>query len=121
MKAENVTTTREREERPLIIVAGDSIVKGLKGCLMSRRANVKVFSFSGSTITDMEHFIKPFINKQPRQIILHIRTNDLPRSSPLEVTAAIKKLTEIIMSHGIQCVVSELPIVMTTYGERPKK
>ena len=48
VKAENVT--REREERPLIIVAGDSIVKGLKGRLMSRRANVKVFSFSGSTI-----------------------------------------------------------------------
>ena len=30
------------------------------------------------------------------------------RSSPLEVTAATKKLTEIIMSHGIQCVVSEI-------------
>ena len=29
VKAENVT--REREERPLIIVAGDSIAKGLKG------------------------------------------------------------------------------------------
>ena len=56
----------------------------------------------------MEHFIKPLINKQPRQIILHIGTNDLLRSSPLEVTAAIKKLTEIIMSHGIQCVVSEI-------------
>ena len=51
VKAENVT--REREERPLIIVAGDSIVKGLKGWLMPRRANVKVFSFSGSTITSM--------------------------------------------------------------------
>ena len=105
-KAGNVA--REREERPLIIVAGDSIVEGLKGWLMPRRANVKVFSFSCSTITDMEHFIKPLINKQPRQIILHIGTNDLLRSSPLEVTAAIKKLTEIIMSHGIQCVVSEI-------------
>ena len=71
VKAENVT--REREERPLIIVAGDSIVKGVKGWLMSRRANVKVFAFFGSTITDMEHFIKPFINKQQRQIILRIK------------------------------------------------
>ena len=56
----------------------------------------------------MEHFIKLLINKQPRQIILHIGTNDLLRSSPLEITAAIKKLTEIIMTHGIQCVVSEI-------------
>ena len=54
---------KEHAERPLIIVAGGSIVKGLKGWLMSRRENVKVFSFSGSTITDMEHFIKPLINK----------------------------------------------------------
>ena len=50
----------------------------------------------------MEHFIKPSINKQPRKIILHIGTNDLLRSSLSEVTAGIKKLTEIIMSHGIQ-------------------
>ena len=50
VKAENVT--REREERPLIIVAGDSIVKGLKGWLMSRTANVKVFSFFGSTTSN---------------------------------------------------------------------
>ena len=105
-KTENVT--REREERPLIIVAGDVILKTVKGWLMSRSANVKVFSLSGSTITDMEHFIKSLTNKQPRQIILHIGTNDLLRSSRLEITAAIKKLTEIIMSHGIQCVVSEI-------------
>ena len=65
------------EERLLIIVAGDSIVKALKGWLMSRRANVNLFYFSGSTFTDMEHFIKPLINKQPRQIILHMGTNDL--------------------------------------------
>ena len=81
---------KRKRRRPLIIVAGGSIVKGLKGWLMSRRANVKVFFFSGSTITDIEHFIKPLINKQPIQIILHNGTNDSLRSSPLEVTAAIK-------------------------------
>ena len=59
-KAEIVT--REKEERPFIIVAGHSIVKKTKGWLLSRRANVKVFSFSGSTITDMDHFIK-LLNK----------------------------------------------------------
>ena len=40
-KTENVS--REREEKPLLIVAGDSIVEGLRGWLMSRRANVKYF------------------------------------------------------------------------------
>ena len=45
---------------------------------------------------------------ESRQRMLHIGTNDLLRSSQLEVTAATKKLTEIIMSHGIQCLVSEI-------------
>lgn len=99
---------REPRGKPLIIVAGDSLVKGLKGWMMSRRANVKVFSFSGSTVADMEHFIKPLIKRQPRHILLHIGTNDLLSSSPEEITTAIKKLAELITSHGIRCVVSEI-------------
>ena len=122
VEAENVT--REREERPLIIVAGDSIVKGLKGWLMSRRANVESIFFLWFYYYrhGTNYFIKPLINKQPRQIILHIATNDLLRSSPLEVTAAIKKLTEIIIcAMEFSVLYPKLPTVMTTYGERPKK
>ena len=35
------------EKKPLIIVAGDSMVKGLNGWMMSRKNNVKVHSFRG--------------------------------------------------------------------------
>ena len=43
------------------------------------------------------------------------------RSSPLEVTAAIKKLTEIITFHGIQCVVSEVTYRDDDLGKKAKE
>ena len=69
------TSSSERKKR--IIIAGDSIVKDIKGWLMSRQKSVKVYSFSGADIEDMEHFLQPLINKKPDQIILHIGTNDV--------------------------------------------
>ena len=64
------TPSSERKKR--IIIAGDSIVKDIKGWLMSRQKSEKMYSFSGADTADMEHFLQPLINKKPDQIILHI-------------------------------------------------
>ena len=57
------TPSSERKKR--IIIAGDSIVKDIKGWLMSRQKSVKVHSFSGADTADMEHFLQPLINTKP--------------------------------------------------------
>ena len=70
-----------RTKKQNIIVAGDSMVKNLKGWLMSRKKNVRVYSFPGATTEDMEFFLKPLIARQPEEIILHIGTNDLSKDT----------------------------------------
>ena len=73
-------------------MAGDSMVKNLKGWLMSRKKNVRVYSFPGATTEDMEFFLKPLIARQPEEIILHIGTNDLSKDTAEQVTNNITKL-----------------------------
>ena len=52
------------------MIAGDSIVKGQKGWLMSREQMVKVHSFSGAKTDDMDFFLKPLLNREPDHLIL---------------------------------------------------
>ena len=60
-----------------IFIAGDSMIRDVKGWLLSRQKNVKVYSFSGGNTHDMFDFIKPLLNKNPDEIILHVGTNNL--------------------------------------------
>ena len=46
MKEKNITPKKKSRQ---IIIAGDSIIKGLKGWMMARDNRVKVHSFSGAT------------------------------------------------------------------------
>ena len=74
-----VTLLTDYEAVPAILDVATpySIVKYIKGWLISRQKSVKVYSFSGADTADMEHFLQPLINKEPDQIILHIGTNDV--------------------------------------------
>ena len=95
------TPSSERKKR--IIIAGDSIVKDIKGCLMSRQQSVKVYSFSGADTADMEHFLQPLIDKKPDQIILYIGTNDVPNGVTVkQATDQIMALCEKVKAHGIK-------------------
>ena len=59
------------------LIVGDSIVSGIeenrKSCHWKK---VKVKSFPGATIEDMYDYIKPLLKKCPKNIILHIGTNN---------------------------------------------
>ena len=74
-----VTLLTDDEAVPAILDVATpySIVKYIKGWLISRQKSVKVYSFSGADTADMEHFLQPLINKEQDQIILHIGTNDV--------------------------------------------
>ena len=75
------------------VIAGDSIIKHLQGWRLSDTDNhVVVKSFSGSTIEDMEDYLKPVIRKEPESIVLHIGTNDLNKLSPKQVADSITNL-----------------------------
>ena len=68
-----------KSRKPGIFIAGDSMVRELKGKLMSRNKSVKVYSFSGATADDMESFLVPLLNKM--HIMLHVGTNNLVMDS----------------------------------------
>ena len=94
--------------KSLIIIAGDSLLKNINGWLMSRSKRVKVHSFPGATVSDVEDYFKPLIKKRPARIILHCGTNDLNTSQPAQVAEDIRNLVNYIKAEGIDCTVSEL-------------
>ena len=61
-----------------IFIVGDSLIRNLNGWIMSRRKAVKIHSFSGSTVQELDIFIKPISGRKPHHVILLIRTNDIP-------------------------------------------
>ena len=53
---------------------------------------VKVKSFPGATIEDMYDYIKPLLKKCPKNIVLHIRTNNtVNETSRISLKAFVEK------------------------------
>ncbi|CAB4046059.1 Werner syndrome ATP-dependent helicase-like, partial [Paramuricea clavata] len=62
----------------LAFIAGDSILQHVHGWeLSSDEQRVSVKAFSGSSVEDMQDYIKPLIRKKPDTMILHVGTNDI--------------------------------------------
>ena len=105
----NDNTKANANSKRKIFIAGDSMIKDVKGWLLSRQKYVKVYSFSGADTHDMFDFIKPLLSKNPDEIILHIGTNNLQSTlSPEQIVDEILKLRMIIVSFGIHCTISTL-------------
>ena len=107
-KEKNHDIKDRKDTKPLAIVAGDSIIKDLNGRLMSRKNNVKIHCFPGSTTEDMTDFVKPLLKKNPSHFIFHVGTNDLSCNSPDKIVDSINSLAEIVCSEGVGCCVSNL-------------
>ena len=87
-----------KDTKPLVNIAGDSIIKDLNGRMMSRKHNVKIHCFSGSTTEDMTDFVKPLLKKNPSHFIFHAGTNDSSFNSPDKIVDSINSLVEIVSS-----------------------
>ena len=112
-KMSKTSTTQNATSKPMkprILVADDSMVRDLKGWLMSRNKSVKVHSFSGATTEDMETYLIPLINKKPDHILLHVGTNNLAIDTLEVIVEKLFRLLTMITSKGIQCSVSQLII-----------
>ena len=91
------------------MIVGDSIIRNLKGWMMSRTKTVKTHSFSGANTKEMEYFLKPLLERKPSHIILHVGTNDLDQGSLCnEVAEKIINLGRNIVNKGTTCTVSML-------------
>ena len=61
-KVSNIPTASSNN-KPTIVTDGDSIIKDIKGWLMSRNKRVKISSFRGANTEDMKDFLTPLLRK----------------------------------------------------------
>ena len=77
----------------MTVIVGDSMVKNVRGWDLSNQKNkVIVKSFSGATTEDMEDYLKPILRKEPKNLILHVGTNDLKAMEPAHLSNSIESL-----------------------------
>ena len=50
---------------------------------------IAVKTFPGAKTEHMIHYVKPTLNKQPSQLIIHVGTNDLSSKSPTKIVKSI--------------------------------
>ena len=87
-----VSHNNSRTPKKSVIILGDSMTSHIQGKKLSREAHVVSKSFSGSTVEDMCDFVKPYVRRQPNQIILHVGTNNLREDEPQEISEKIVNL-----------------------------
>ena len=106
-----VGSPREGERRKTTVLVGDSMVKRIQGWKLGKEVGhtVVVKSFSGTTTSEMKHYLKPTLEKNPHQIILHVGTNYLRDRDPCEVAENIVDLARKIETESnAQVIISEL-------------
>ena len=86
-----------------ICIAGDSILNGIDGSLLSQKRLVKVKLFPGPTITDMYDHLKLILKRHPEFLILHIGTNDTSKHMPNEIVDKLLALKRFAASQKKEC------------------
>ena len=99
-------------------IVGDSMVKNLQGNKMSRRRKVKIWTFPGSTTSDMKEYVKPLLKRKPEEIILHVGTNSL---RDLDVKACADEIIELARSVGSSVKVSISSIIQRSDNQQLNK
>ena len=118
MDQRSTSSSTKEHSKPKVFITGDSLTKDLHGWMMSRTKQVKVHTFPGATSTDMQDFLIPLIKKEPKEILLHIGTNDLRSSTPQEVFSNINGLGKMVTSKGIKCSMSGIIVRNDSYSSK---
>lgn len=87
------------------------MVKNIQGRKLGKAVGhrVVVKSFSGANTRAMSDYLKPNLELNPDQVILHVGTNDLKKKEPQEVAEAIVDLArQVERSSDAKVVISEL-------------
>ena len=75
-------------------IIGDSMINGINANGFKRELNVKIKPFGGSTSADLLDHIKPTLRKNPKNIILHVGTNDLTNN--IDTIQNFKEIIKLI-------------------------
>ena len=83
-----------------IIVAGDSMLNNIEDRfnLNTKKANVSIQAFPGSTIEDFKDYVAPLARKKPDALIVHIGTNNVRSDTPKKVTENLIQLHRYVKS-----------------------
>lgn len=108
---------------PVTIIVGDSMIKGLRPDKISRsvKHKVQVKSFPGSTVEDLSDYIKPSLKRKPKNIIIHVGTNDLKRKSAKDVAKSIDKLCKFVKSDQPQTSINVSEIIQREDNQELKE
>ena len=93
------------------VLVGDSIIKQMQRWKLGKKVGhrVVVKAFSGATTSDMKHYLKPTLEKNPQQILLHVGTNDLRDQNPNVIVDNVVELARKIESEtNARIILSEL-------------
>lgn len=110
--SENSPVTDSTSAPNTSVIIGDSMLKNIilgwkHGKQVGHRVVVK--SFAGATTSDMSHYVKPTIAKNPDEILLHVGTNDVDKLQPQVIAENIVDLAHFITNESVsRVVVSEL-------------
>ena len=80
---------KDKKNNDTVYILGDSMVKHVEGWKVTKSINtdmkVYVRSFSGAKVKCMKDYVKPCLRENdPKNVILHVRTNDLNSELPPE-------------------------------------
>ena len=110
-EAPNMQIEQPQAEQLTTLLIGDSMVKNIQGRKLGKVVGhrVVVKSFSGANTRAMSDYLKPNLELNSDQVILHVGTNDLKKKEPQEVAEAIVDLArQVERSSDAKVVISEL-------------
>lgn len=116
--------TNKNKQKRCVSVIGDSIVKEIKGHLLtSKNEKVVVKSFPGATIKQMYDYANPTLEMKPDTLIIHVGTNDLRNMEDDKQVAdnIIDLATHRNRENEIPVIISSLTCREDRYKERIKK
>ena len=108
-KAQDPENHRNRDN--YVAIMGDSMLKFIDTRRLRNGTNKKlaVKTFPGAKVDDMIHYVKPTLMKHPKEVIMHVGTNDISTKSPTEIIKSVSALGEAIMT--------EDPAIDLTFSE----
>ena len=72
------------------LIVDDSMLAGIEEKRISGNRSVKVHIFSGASTHDMYDYLKPLLEKNPDNIILHVGANNLVNETSRDILRRFK-------------------------------
>lgn len=99
-KATSNSASNKAQDKKNVVILGDSMIKSVQGWKMSKAKRVISRCFPGSTVKDMVHYVKPTLERNPDELIIHVGTNDLVSK---DAETVIKEMTNLASQVRSQC------------------